>query len=68
MQIYYLATIDADHHDTAAGCALPVLLWQGNASSRGAAAVLCVSFLLTFVSLFILPVLVVFDASVAAEY
>jgi hypothetical protein len=61
IQIYYLATIDA--LITTLLIATLYLFCFGKSSRAlvGAVAMLCVSFLLTFVSLFILPVLVGFD-------
>jgi len=61
LQIYYLATIDAVVASLLAGVLYFFCFGKGTKSIVGATALLTGSFLLTFVSLFILPVLVGFD-------
>ncbi|MEJ7625146.1 MAG: hypothetical protein WKF34_14230 [Pyrinomonadaceae bacterium] len=61
VQIYYLATIDGIVAALLTGTLYFFCFGKGRLSTLGAAALLLASFLLTFVSLFILPVLVGFD-------
>ena len=57
VQIYYLATLDAMIVALLTGTLYLFCFGKGRASIAGALVLLCASFLLTFVSLFILPVL-----------
>lgn len=61
VQIYYLATLDALIVALLTGVLYLFCFGRGNRSVAGAMVLLTGSFLLTFVSLFILPVLVGFD-------
>ena len=61
VEIYYLATIDAVIAALLLGVLYLFCFGRRVWSIVGAAAMLCAAFLLTFVSLFILPVLVGFD-------
>ena len=61
VQIYYLATIDALIAGLLTGTLYFFCFGAGRKSVAGAIVLLSASFLLTFVSLFILPVLVGFD-------
>ena len=61
IQIYYLATIDALITTLLIGTLYLFCFGKGAKALAGACMMVCVSFLLTFVSLFILPVLVGFD-------
>lgn len=61
VQIYYLATIDAVVVALLMGVLYLFCFGKGPWAVAGAVAMLSTSFLLTFVSLFILPVLVGFD-------
>jgi hypothetical protein len=61
VQIYYLATIDALIAALLIGSLYLFCFAKGAKSVAGAAAMLCASFTLTFVSLFVLPVLIGFD-------
>jgi len=64
VQIYYLASIDALIAGLLTGALYYFCFGKGHRSAAAAAGLLSVSFFLTFVSLFILPVLVGFDLSV----
>jgi hypothetical protein len=61
VQIYYLATIDAVVVALLLGVLYLFCFGEGRRTIAGAVVMLCASFLLTFVSLFIVPVLVGFD-------
>jgi len=61
VQIYYLATIDAIVAALLTATLYLFCFGKGSKSVVGAAAALTTSFLLTFVSLFILPVLIGFE-------
>lgn len=61
IQIYYLATLDAMVVALLTGTLYLCCFGKGRGSIAGAIIMLSASFLLTFVSLFILPVLVGFD-------
>lgn len=61
VQIYYLASLDALIVALLTGVLYLFCFGKGSKSAAGAVVLLTASFLLTFVSLFILPVLVGFD-------
>jgi hypothetical protein len=61
VQIYYLATLDAMIVALLTGTLYLFCFGKGRAAVAGAIAMLCTSFMLTFVSLFILPVIVGFE-------
>ncbi len=61
IQVYYLATLDAMIVALLTGTLYLCCFGKGRSSLAGAIVMLSSSFLLTFVSLFILPVLVGFD-------